>query len=137
MQKRKSTKSDIDITKPIAIPKDDGTCYGKEYDISCSECVACSDNLSCSIIYGNKVVDKFDADMEAKNGKYLSQANFDFFTDKWIDDNVISGTSSENFIQDVMTASGFKDTQTVVLHVKRYAKETGKLKFKEGKVWIQ
>jgi hypothetical protein len=121
---RKSATYKPDLLVPIdkGQIKLDGTCFGKEWDITTPECKACSDNVVCSILMQHVTVQaKVEEVKKLSNKKhYLDEADFESVD---ITKILSKGELSEDdLIDEVEALSKCEDFEAVENFIKRYLK---------------
>jgi len=137
MRQKKETRTKADLSKPLnieAVATDDGTCFGKEWDMADRECQYCADNEVCGILFSKQLKTTVKA-IEEKNPTFLDYSDFDSLDE----DTVISkinGMTSQELFDFIKTNANTEDDVAVVEWIKRLVKSRENVSIKNGVVCV-
>lgn len=137
MRQKREQKTKADLTKPLdikAVSVDDGTCFGKEWDMADRECQYCADNEVCGILFSKQLKNQV-AKVEAENPKFLDYSDFDSL-DEDVVESKVNGMTTQELFDFIKTNAATEDDVAVVEWIKRFVKSRENVSIKNGIVCV-
>lgn len=126
----------VDLSKPLdlsTVSVDDGTCFGKMWDLGERECQGCASSDLCGIVFESGTLKPAVEKMDEAHGPFLDQAAMQRVTDATISKKLKKEGSMtvDVLIAFLLDEANSDDRPSAIERIKRY-KATGLIRISQG-----
>lgn len=132
------TYPDVDLTVPIKKENfimADGDCFGKQWDMTTSQCPQCADRDICSILSRDYVDKKAKKVAEERGVHFLDEADFFGVGEKLLKFVQDGKTTVVELLKFTMDEAKISDETTAVAWLKNFVVQHKSIYTKGGLVW--